>query len=91
MCHFPSLALTTLYIQVVVIPHYQYQVVPFGNPRIYSCLHLPEAFRSLPRPSSPSYAEASPVRPLYLEQSLIHLQIDHWSIYLITILTISKI
>ncbi len=29
------------------------QVAPFGYPRIYARLQLPEAFRSLPRPSSP--------------------------------------
>ena len=29
------------------------QVVPFGNPRIKDYLHLPEAYRSLSRPSSP--------------------------------------
>ena len=28
-------------------------VVPFGNPRIKGHLHLPEAYRSLSRPSSP--------------------------------------
>ena len=28
-------------------------VVPFGNPRITGHLHLPEAYRSLSRPSSP--------------------------------------
>ncbi len=31
-------------------------VAPFGNPRIYACLQLPEAYRSLPRPSSPTRA-----------------------------------
>ncbi len=30
-----------------------WQVSPFGHPRIYDRLHLPAAFRSLPRPSSP--------------------------------------
>ncbi len=30
-----------------------YQVVPFGNLRINACMQLPEAYRSLPRPSSP--------------------------------------
>ena len=30
-----------------------YWVVPFGNPRIKGHLHLPEAYRSLSRPSSP--------------------------------------
>ena len=29
------------------------RVVPFGNPRIKGYLHLPEAYRSLSRPSSP--------------------------------------
>ena len=29
------------------------RVVPFGNPRIKDYLHLPEAYRSLSRPSSP--------------------------------------
>ena len=32
------------------------QVVPFGNPRIKDYLHLPEAYRSLSRPSSPPWA-----------------------------------
>ena len=32
------------------------RVVPFGNPRIKGHLHLPAAFRSLSRPSSPARA-----------------------------------
>jgi hypothetical protein len=32
------------------------RVSPFGNPRIKACLQLPEAYRSLPRPSSPARA-----------------------------------
>ena len=32
------------------------RVAPFGNPRIKGSLHLPAAYRSLPRPSSPSRA-----------------------------------
>ena len=59
MFHFPALTLTTLYIQVAVFRYYPERVLPFGNPRIKGCLHLPEAYRSLPRPSSPSYAKAS--------------------------------
>ena len=39
-------------------------VAPFGNPRIKACLQLPEAYRSLPRPSSPARAKAFTVRPL---------------------------
>ena len=34
-------------------------VAPFGNPRIKACSRLPEAFRSVPRPSSPLDAKAS--------------------------------
>ena len=30
-----------------------WRVAPFGNLRIKGCLHLPEAYRSLSRPSSP--------------------------------------
>ena len=43
-----------------------YRVSPFGHPRINSCLPIPAAFRSLPRPSSPIEAKASSVRSLFL-------------------------
>ena len=39
------------------------RVSPFGHPRIMGRSRLPAAFRSLPRPSSPPGAKASPVRP----------------------------
>ena len=39
------------------------RVAPFGHPRIIGRSRLPAAFRSLPRPSSPPGAKASPVRP----------------------------
>ncbi len=45
------------------------RVAPFGHPRIKGHLHLPAAFRSLSRPSSPPIAKASTIRPsslLYL-------------------------
>ena len=38
-------------------------VSPFGHPRINDRSHLPAAFRSVPRPSSPSGAKASTERP----------------------------
>ena len=38
------------------------RVAPFGYLRIKTCLQFPEAFRSLPRPSSPPEAKASTVR-----------------------------
>ena len=42
------------------------RVAPFGYLRIKSCLQIPGAFRSLPRPSSPPRAKASSVRPCLL-------------------------
>ena len=36
------------------------RVAPFGHPGINACVPLPLAYRSLPRPSSPPCAQASP-------------------------------
>src|SRR5947208_14521053 len=63
MSHFPPLASLRLCIQRVVMGHDSHRVSPFGHPRIEACLQLPEAYRSLPRPSSPSRATASTVCP----------------------------
>ena len=63
MVHFPPLASTTLFIRAATAGHSPCQVAPFGNPRIKACLRLPEAYRSLPRPSSPLCAKASTVCP----------------------------
>ena len=63
MVHFPRLALSTLCIQMVVTRHDSGGVAPFGNPRIKACLPLPEAYRCLPRLSSPLCAKASTVNP----------------------------
>ena len=41
-------------------------VVPFGNRGIKGHLHLPRAYRSLSRPSSPPRAKASTRRPNFL-------------------------
>ena len=43
------------------------RVSPFGNLRIKAHLRLPEAFRSLSRPSSALSAKAFPLRPLQLD------------------------
>ena len=43
------------------------RVSPFGNLRIKAHLRLPEAYRSLSRPSSALSAKAFPVRPLQLD------------------------
>ena len=56
----------------VVSPSFRYNtssmcwVFPFGFLRIIAYLQLPEAFRRSSRPSSPSSAKASTVRPFFL-------------------------
>ena len=52
-----------------VIPS-EWRVVPFGNLRIKGYLHLPRAYRSLSRPSSPPRAKASAMRPCLLSFKL---------------------
>ncbi len=47
--------------------YYHHQVTPFGNLRIKACLRLPEAYRSLSRPSSPVGTKASTVCPSKLD------------------------
>jgi hypothetical protein len=47
--------------------HYRHQVTPFGNLRIKVYLPLPEAYRSLSRPSSPVGTKASTLCPLKLD------------------------
>ena len=49
-----------------------YRVAPFGNLRIKGYLHLPEAYRSLSRPSSPLRAKASAMRPYLLISYFIY-------------------
>ena len=68
MFHFPWCRPEALCIQTPVTPHDRRRVSPFGHLRINVCLPLPEAFRSLPRPSSPTDAKASIVRPYMLDQ-----------------------
>ena len=63
MVHFPRFAPMSLCIQLMVTGHDSSGVAPFGNLRINACLPLPEAFRCLPRPSSPLCAKASTVNP----------------------------
>ena len=70
----PGLALKPYFIQAPVPRHYSERVSPFGNPRIKACLPLPEAYRSLPRPSSPADAKASIVCPSIFDQN--HGQFD---------------
>eukprot|EP01041_Mallomonas_annulata_P029472 gene29472-51480_t len=55
----PRIALSVLYIRTDATPYDWCQVSPFGNLRIKACVPLPEAYRSLLRPSSPDEAKAS--------------------------------
>jgi hypothetical protein len=57
MFHFSGFASHTLCIQVWIT--LSGWVFPFGDLRIIGRVRLPEAFRSLPRPSSPGVAKAS--------------------------------
>ncbi len=63
MVHFPRFASSHLCIQCVIAGHDSSGVAPFRNPRINACLPLPEAYRCLPRLSSPLCAKASTVNP----------------------------
>jgi hypothetical protein len=49
-------------------------VAPFGDPGINDCSHLPRAFRSVPRPSSPLSAKASTRCPSYARSLTLHQQ-----------------
>src|ERR1044071_3523708 len=53
----PWVCFHTLWIHVRIWP--KPGVAPFGNLRIKACSQLPEAYRSVPRPSSPLSAKAS--------------------------------
>ena len=65
MFQFSPLAPDRLWIQRPVTRHDSRRVSPFGHPRINAYVRLPEAFRSLSRPSSPVRAKASTVRPSF--------------------------
>ena len=59
MFQFPSSRPFRLCIQRNVLEITFQQVAPFGDRGITACLQLPRAYRSLPRPSSPSSAQSS--------------------------------
>src|SRR5215207_1934914 len=72
MFQFSPLAPDRLWIQRPVTRHDSRRVSPFGHPRISAYVRLPEAFRSLSRPSSPVRAKASTVRPCSLDRISSH-------------------
>ena len=63
---------------------YEFNICHSGIPGSPFVCQLPQAFRRLPRPSSPSYAKTSPERPYTLDhmnskltgQSLDHLKLS---------------
>ena len=63
----PRVALPYLCIQYGMNEYYSIRVFPFGYPRVFACLQLVVAFRSLPRPSSALSAKASTVCPYSLD------------------------
>jgi hypothetical protein len=63
MFHFPWFGFSGLCIQPLTTGHDSRRVSPFGHPRIKACLPLPEAYRNLLRPSSPTDAKAFTMRP----------------------------
>ena len=65
MFQFSPLAPRFLWIQKRVTRHDSRRVSPFGHLRINAYVRLPEAYRSLSRPSSPVRAKASTVRPTF--------------------------
>lgn len=71
MFHFPGCGFTALWIQTVMSRHYSGWVFPFGHSRINACLPLPETYRSLPRPSSPSDAKAFTVCSYMLDHKMV--------------------
>ena len=68
MFHFPGCSFGGLWIHPPMTTGEGGRVAPFGNPRIKALWRLPEACRSLMRPSSPPDAKASVVRPYTLSK-----------------------
>ena len=67
MFHFPGCPPVRLWIHLTVTGHYPGRVPPFGYPGINAYLQLPQAFRSLSRPSSAISALASTLRSYTLD------------------------
>jgi hypothetical protein len=78
MFQFSPLASVPLWIQGRMTRHDSRRVSPFGHPRINAYVRLPEAFRSLSRPSSPVRAKASTVRPCSLDRISAHAHRCTW-------------
>ena len=68
MFHFTGCRVSfPIFVQERTVTNYHHQVTPFGNLRIKAFVPLPEAYRSLSRPSSPVSTKASTVCPKKLD------------------------
>jgi hypothetical protein len=63
MFQFPGCPASNLCVQQEAARGALERVSPFGDPRINACTQLPEAYRSVPRPSSALGAKAFTVSP----------------------------
>jgi hypothetical protein len=70
MFHFAGYGSRLVWIPRHGTRHDSSRVSPFGYHRIKAYLPLPDAFRSLSRPSSPIDAKAFVVRPYQLDESV---------------------
>ena len=80
MFQFPRFLSLELCIHSRIARCYSNCVPTFGYPRIVAYLLLPEAFRSLSRPSSASIAKASSMRPFLFNH---HFSFDEFEILII--------
>ena len=79
MFHFTGYrVLFPILVQEKTMAYYRHQVTPFGNLRIKAHLRLPEAYRSLARPSSPVSTKAFTVCPLKLDSNF---EISHAALH----------
>ena len=78
MFHFPGFRPSGLCVQPEVTGRCPRRIAPFGHLGINVCLPLPQAYRSLPRPSSPCDAKASTVRPFALDRVFVSKPRSRW-------------
>ena len=72
MVQFPRSCFVQLCIHYTIYIITDVWVTPFGYPRFNGCLLLTEAFRSLPRPSSPDSSKASTMDPYSLDHIILY-------------------
>ena len=92
MFHFSAYCATRSYVfRPELTPYDRCRVSPFGNLRIKACVPLPEAYRSLLRPSSPDDAKASINCCNWFMQTLIILGVYLTHLLIIILTTASKL